>query len=205
MFYKELDVINRCLISIGTDKVSTLEDPDVDTDAAIAFLRQERANFLSEGHWFNTEHNFKLYLDNDNRIQVPEAIANVRPTSTNHKFTVRSGFLYDLTYHTFNMSKIARNGYIEAEVISILEFTDIPIVAQTIIGARTVIFFVTAYGSDTASVELEKRLLEQANSELLKFELQHQQYNQYNTPVASSFISGMIGEVFSDITGKRGE
>lgn len=193
MANEDLKIVNQCLAAIGQRTVSTLDNPSVDTSSAIDMMELAITDFLNRGHWFNRALNLKLYPDANGKIRWPEGILDLKARNKGVKLVRRAGFVYDNKNFTYNLSKVTPNGVLEADAIIELELEDIPHVGQGIIRCETVINFVAVYGDSLDIVDTYVKKQEALESELLRLELDHQNYNAYETPMASQVIGASSG------------
>lgn len=120
----ELEAVNEMLFAIGESPINTLNEPGfVDAQLAIAQLRRVSREVQSSGWQFNTEAEFKLSIDLNNNIIIPNNAVDVQASgaSRTRKITVRNGKLYDLEKHTFTFTDT-----VETTIIFFLPFTDLP-------------------------------------------------------------------------------
>lgn len=130
-----LEAINHMLGTIGESPITTLSgDLTVDVLNATQVLSQTLKDVLSEGWYFNTEHNYPLTRDGNDEILIPGDIihVDVNPASgSNLNVIIRGTKLYDLTNHTTEF-----DDDIEATVKRLIDFESLPLSARTYIMHR---------------------------------------------------------------------
>lgn len=95
----ELEAVNVCLSLMGSSPVSSLLPPyGADVANARNILTEISKRVQAEGWHFNTEHDYTLYRDADNRIPVASNIISIdADTDWAVDVVERNGFLYDRT------------------------------------------------------------------------------------------------------------
>lgn len=137
----KLDAINACLAGIGLAPISNEDDPDIDAATASSVIDRISRETQEAGWYFNKEYNFYFVPDsNTGQVPVPANALSIITTgySRDYELTIRSGKLYDMWNHTFDVRDAANvliNDVKNIEVAFILhlDFNDLPPVAQTAI------------------------------------------------------------------------
>lgn len=141
----KMGLVNTCLGAIGEAPLpeNILLDPvlDIDgnvitpadiqhgTDAYVAKLKVEETTIsvLSEGWWFNTDYNFKLYPNENNNIIMPDNVLTIR---IKDNYIFKSGQLYDVSNHTYTITQP-----VTCDIIWLVDYKDLPPKAYNYIGA----------------------------------------------------------------------
>jgi hypothetical protein len=171
-----LEAVNTILENVGQSPVSTLEVSGF-ADVAIAKQILERVNrsVQNRGWYFNTEDDYSLALNGDNKIPIPPNALKCDPMSTESVDAVRRGdFLYDLENHTFTFSAA-----VKCRIVWYLEFEELPEAAReyiTVAAAR--IFQKRGFGSSTLDSFTEEDELK-AWTTLLEDEVEHADPNMF--------------------------
>jgi len=121
---KLLDAVNTCLAAVGESPVSTTVNvQSVAVVLALQFI-EERSRALQARSWkFNSDYDYLMGRDNDNKIAVP--LNAVRIDSTRefaiYDIVVRGAFLYDRTLkqYTFDRS-------IKVDITWMFDFEELP-------------------------------------------------------------------------------
>jgi len=184
------DVVNLCLASIGEAPVNTIEpSPGVDVDKALLILNQYDKTVQSKGWWWNQE-TFKLSLDADSKIPLPNQTLHVRQAYRDGMWmnlVDRGGFLYDVDLNSYTFT-----APVMVDLIVRQPWENLPDAARMYIGMltirsfqagetdRAVKFQVSAEDVRNAMVTLEQREDEYA----------HRNAGWGNRSVVSSFYAG---------------
>lgn len=98
----ELSAVNVMLSLLGNSPINSLAAPyGADVAQARALLREVSMDVQSEGFQFNTEEDYTLARDVDNRIPVPANVISVdAKTDWSTDVVFRNGYLYDRKAHT---------------------------------------------------------------------------------------------------------
>ncbi len=133
----ELQAVNVMLRAVGVPPVSVLLGATgLDVQIAQEMLHNTSREFQAIGYHFNTEYNVPLTRNGNNHIPIAANSLSTRPHGSfvTSEWTERNGELYDLTARSPVFSSDVR-----AEVVSYLEFADLPHTAKnyfTLVGAR---------------------------------------------------------------------
>lgn len=133
----ELDAVNLLLAGIQAPPVSTLIN-NTDTEVAQAMNKLSHVNreVQSRGWHFNTDSNVTLPLDDNNRIPLATNIMSMYSIGADVSMRGRSGamFAYDKVNATFTFTASVTN----VELIYLLDFVDLPMLARSYIAIRAV-------------------------------------------------------------------
>lgn len=148
-----LEAVNQMLRTIGEAPVSTLTgDLTVDVVTADQVLSQVLKDVLSQGWFFNTEHDYPLSKNGSNEIIVPTDILAVDVRTTDNSklnVVIRGQKLYDLTEHTTVFTQD-----VSVSIVRLLNFEDIPQSAKSYIMHRASrLFQASMLGSDSLARE----------------------------------------------------
>ena len=124
----KLDAVNAMLEAVWVKPISTLEVSGVASVAmAKRVLDKASAAIQSRGWHFNTDRNLTLSPDSEGFLQLPTNTLRVDSdtNSADVDVTQRGFRLYDRENHTFVFTKS-----VEVELVSLLEFEDLPQVAR---------------------------------------------------------------------------
>jgi hypothetical protein len=120
----ELQAINTMLSIIGEAPVSSIAST-TGTDVAIAkqILDETSVDVQTQGWNFNTQEDFPLALDSNNKIPVPSNAVWVttRPHNSTKNVIIRNAFLYDKDKNTDIFSNT-----LKVDMIILLPFTELP-------------------------------------------------------------------------------
>ena len=141
----KLDAVNACLAGIGLAPVSTVDEANLDLDAASALQVVERLtiHLQARGWWFNEEGSWRITPDTiTGYVAVPNtALSFITSGDSRHlKLSIRDSKVYDLENHTFDLRSLVYTpagstiGYIEFTMITALSFEDLPPVARIAVG-----------------------------------------------------------------------
>jgi hypothetical protein len=148
----ELDAVNYMLSTIAESPVSTLED-SMHEDAMLAqsVLTEASREVQDEGWYFNREHNYPLYPDENGNITLAPNMTSVdieattTPGNNDIDVVARGNRLYDNTNHTYKFDRA-----IHATVKWVLPFEELPETAKNhIVAVAARQFQAKAMGSET--------------------------------------------------------
>ena len=134
---KALDAINDMLAAVGEAPVNTLEDSqNVDVENAIRVLEKINRQVQSKGWSFNHVDEAKLNRDvTTNKIKWQDDILYIVGTDGT-KYVQRGEYVYD-----FDNQKDTFDSDIEVELIRLVDFDYMPIVARDYIVAKAARIF----------------------------------------------------------------
>ena len=170
----ELDAVNQMLLSIGEQKVNTLESSGVlEVDVAKETLRNTSREVQGEGWHFNTEHRVVLMPDQDGFIALPGNVMNVWQHERMLPVVMQRGNqLYNMTKHTFRFES--------PEVVSILychDFNELIPTARVYITHRASRIFQENTSGSTVAEEFILRREAQARIQLEAADARDAGYN----------------------------
>ncbi|WWO60256.1 tail tubular protein A [Xanthomonas phage SB3] len=146
MHVDKLTVVNQCLATKGILPLSTLEDDHPDRDAALLKLDEFNLNIQSHdnGWWFNTEYIQMLPEAGTGFIYVPHDAIEFHPSATRGLVIGQRG---RRLYHS------ADNSYkfttpVSARIVRLLDFEDLPYLAQYAVQTATVADYQYNYDAD---------------------------------------------------------
>lgn len=124
----KLQAINTMLSVIGESPVSSLES-NATSDVAIAknILDEVLKEVQTDGWHWNTEFTVEFMRDVDGKIAIPGNVSRVDtdPSASTAHYSIRDGYLYDLTAHTDVFTADAK-----VTAIYLLEWEQLPEVAK---------------------------------------------------------------------------
>lgn len=177
-----LTAVNIVLAAVGESPVNSLAgERTEDVSRAVALLNEQASEFQSSGWSFNTEYEYTLALDNDNRIPIPKnATTIVFSALDRSKFNpvVRGEKLYDSKNHT----EVFAANLIAEKIIFTFPFETMPEPARRYVAVRSARLFEQQIMGDTKQQEV---LAEQERKAWLDWE-RHEtdvtQPNIFNSP-----------------------
>lgn len=178
-----LDAVNGCLSGIGEFPVDNLYVSHSDAALALNVIHRTRRQILSRGWWFNKEDNWRIPVDQfTGNVFAPDRALSVlsMPDRRYHQLTLRSGSVYDVDNHTFDLRQLQdESGYVKLGFIVDVDFEDLPPTAQNAIAmvAKRV------YAQDMEVVQarwnFQMRDEEQAMASLFREDGRNAKKNQY--------------------------
>ncbi len=151
MFYNKLDVVNRCLASVGELPVNTIENstnPMVTT--AVETLHQATLDEQGIGWWFNTEC-VNLLPQTDGTYAVPTDCMSLYTMDNFNPnwLTIRGRKLYN----SLGGTPYTGDRAMTVKIIRALDFEDLPFNAQKLVMSATVERFLSDYDGDGQKIE----------------------------------------------------
>lgn len=150
MFYTKLDVVNRCLASVGELPINTIENttnPMVTT--AVETLHQACLDEQGAGWWFNTEV-VRLVPQVDGTYAVPTDCMSLYTLDQFNPYwlTIRGRKLYN----SHGGEPYTGDRTLEVKIIRALPFEDLPFNAQKMVMSATVERFLNDYDGDEQKI-----------------------------------------------------
>jgi len=148
----ELDAVNVMLFTIGEQPVSSLAESGL-ADVAIAkvILAEQNRRIQAKGWDFNTDLDFALAKDVNNKIPVPPNALRIDP-SRGATAVQRAGFMWDRT----NNTQIWDNQMF-CDIVRYFPFTDLPQSARYYITLKSArVFQKRIQGDDSLETFTEK-------------------------------------------------
>lgn len=176
----ELEAVNEILASINESPINTLENiQDLDTVNALNTLRRINRQFQARGWSFNT---FEAYTFNPDiythKIKWLDTILHIK--STDSKYIKRGSYFYDLTNQTFTFTNP-----IEADVILLTDFEDMPEAAKNYIVAKASTDFALKFLGDDSLVKILLEREKEAWTFFHEYELDTNDYNMLDNTYIS--------------------
>lgn len=152
---KRLDVINAMLAGIAQMTVTDVNSSNPYVIAALDEFNRQNVLFQEAGYWFNTEYNLLLRPNSVNGvIALAETVLKVNTRGVQLNVVQRDGRLYDPLRHSDVFTRD-----IIADLVMLVDFDYIPLVAQEVVMYRSVIaFFTTRDGTDGKLNEYKQAL-----------------------------------------------
>lgn len=191
----KLDAVNSCLRGIGAQAVSSLEDPNLDAALAEQTIDAVMTDIQARGWWFNREPNWKLTPDAAGEIKVPNNVIDLVSVgdSRPEEITIRSGKLYDVQNHTFQMAGVLDcEGNLNCTFLVFLDFEDMPIVARRAVTYVSRRLFAQDLEVDPTRWNFQARDEQNAIVALDRADAKQRRHNYTNNPAVASFL-GRVG------------
>lgn len=192
----ELEAVNIILQTIGEAEVTSIEDITIeDAQMALSTLRQVSREFQSAGWHFNTDYDYPLTVNVDNKIQYPVSAAHVDPMPDESKDLVKRGdFLYDRKNRTFTFDA---NTTVDCTVVWLLDFEDMPQTAREYVTYRAARRFAKNVMGDEATVQYSLQDEQQARAAFIADEARRADHNMVTDSWSTSRMfyrrHGLIG------------
>lgn len=191
----KLGMVNQCLLAIGEVPLAegtVLEDLQEGTDGAIArdIVASTVLDIMSQGWFFNTDTDYKLYPDIGGFITVPPTFIRIDAGAKEirGRYVLRGLRVYDRQEQTFLFAS-----YITVKAVYAVAYEEIPLSAYRYIAIRAARQFQeTVVGSGT----LYQFTVNAENEALANMQREHLQYEDYNLlskRVATSYTNPTWG------------
>lgn len=188
----ELEAVNTMLLSIGKSPVNTVSVPGInDVSFALTTLYNTTREVQARGWWFNREPEFPINPVNDGtgNILVPNTVIDLDTTDRTLNYVERSGKLYDLDKHTFNIGQSLGGQALKCDVTWCFEFEEIPHVARSFIACRAGRIFQTQSVGSQVLYQFTKEMELDAEANLQRSELKNgSARNMFATPTRNNRI-----------------
>ena len=127
-----LEAVNVMLRALGQSPVSSLENNnDVTVSKAKATLEEYNREVQSLGWKFNTEEDYKLVTDSNNKIAIPLDALQIDPDDNAKKYVQRGQFLYDTDNHTDTFTQ-----NVKVTLVFYLDYETLPEIARRYIAIK---------------------------------------------------------------------
>ena len=127
-----LEAVNVMLRALGQSPVSSLENNnDVTVSKAKATLEEYNREVQSLGWKFNTEEDYELVTDSNNKIAIPLDALQIDPDDNAKKYVQRGQFLYDTDNHTDTFTQ-----NVKVTLVFYLDYETLPEIARRYIAIK---------------------------------------------------------------------
>jgi len=198
----ELDIINAMIAVTGIAAVTSVDARHPAIRKAQPRLARVNKEIQTRGWWFNREYALKLYPNASDEIITPSNALALDPTDGKSDIIRRGPRLYDPVNHTYTFTEGVNlpSGYIEVDVVGLLDYDLLPYPA---------IQFITALATQrhAAIEEGDATLLRElandtflARAEMMSKEISQLDLNALNSPQAKRtriFRIGAGGGLFN--------
>lgn len=166
----QLEVVNRCLGTMGEAPLAGLDDTHPYLGAALDLLDQTNRQVQSPGRWFNSE-TLRLVPDPLTKsLNLPGDCLEVNTEDAN---IVQRGLrLYNLDGGTYEFDKP-----LTVRVIRLVAFDELPEVVAAAIATKTVVRFQMEYDGDSTKTAALSRLAAEAWAEFGGAEVRNRNVN----------------------------
>lgn len=183
----ELDAINVMLATLGEAPINTLESEEgISPDVAIAKNTLEEINreVQARGWSFNTEEKIKLIPSEEGEVVLPANCLGFFPSFFDNALIQRGNRVYDKFNHTYNIGKA-----IEADIILLLNFEELPEVAKRFITIRAARIFQDRALSSEVLYKITSRDEQIAEVALISFNAELERNNINQDPYSGTIFS----------------
>lgn len=183
----ELDAINIMLATLGEAPINTIESEEgIPPDVAIAKNTLEEINreVQSRGWSFNTEEKIKLIPSEEGEIALPANCLSFFPSLFDNALIQRGNRVYDKFKHTYNIGKV-----IEADVILLLNFEELPEVAKRFITIKAARIFQDRALSSEVLYKITSKDEQIAEVALISFNAELERNNVNQDPYSGTIFS----------------
>ena len=196
-----LEAMNTCLAGVGLSPVSNEDDTDLDASSAKVTIERVSKEIQQRGWFFNKEYNWNLVPDSNTGQVVAPANAMSIVTdaySRNTQLALRSGKLYDLVNHTYDLTDLA--DYLVGGVLTIqtcfifyLEFNNLPPIAQTAIMYTARRQFAQDLEVDEKRWKFQREDEDKAMALLTREEMRNRKHNYLTDNPAAVLFQSRVG------------
>lgn len=183
----ELDAINIMLATLGEAPINTIESEEgIPPDVAIAKNTLEEINreVQSRGWSFNTEEKIKLIPSEEGEIALPANCLGFFPSLFDNALIQRGNRVYDKFKHTYNIGRD-----IEADVILLLNFEELPEVAKRFITIKAARIFQDRALSSEVLYKITSKDEQIAEVALISFNAELERNNINQDPYSGTIFS----------------
>lgn len=172
----ELEAVNIILAGIGEAEVTSIEDTTIeDAQMALSILRQVSRELQTVGWHFNTDYDYPLTPNVDDKIAYPVGAVHVDPMPSSCKdYVKRGGFLYDREDRTFLFTDVTE---VKCKIVWLLDFEDLPQACRDYITYKAARRFAKNVMGDEATVQFSAQDEAEAKAMFLRDEAQRADHN----------------------------
>lgn len=148
MYLAPLDVINTCLETLGEVPLNAADTDHPYAGAIQRLLRTNNARVQARGWWFNKE---VITLEPNavtKEIYVPHDILSLDTDNVDKNYVLRGRRLYNIGKETYQF-----DSKVSLAVVRLIEFEELPFLAQDLVQAYVVSRFVESYDADQSRVQ----------------------------------------------------
>ena len=139
----QLDVVNQCLASMGETPLNSIDTDHPFVAAALLKMKTTNTQEQAKGWWFNTDTVVLQPDPNTYFIYVPADAINVNPDDAGNAFVIRGRRLYNRATSSYEF-----HSAVQVTLVREIPFEDLPMLANHMIAARTVLDFQNDYDGD---------------------------------------------------------
>lgn len=148
MLISKLDVVNKCLATIGEVPLNSLDTDHPYAGAAARLIPECNARIQARGWWFNKE-TIQAHPDAQSKeIVLPADFLGVDTETAQLKYVVRGRRLYDLVNRTYQFEEP-----VWVDIIRLIKFDELPYTVADLVRADVVVQFVESYDADQLRVQ----------------------------------------------------
>ena len=201
----KLDMINECLLVIGEVPLqdSTIVDNlplGSDADIAKRLVENTMLEVQSRGWFFNMDYMFTLMPDVNGFISVPASTlrADFGNGPDRHQYVLKNGNVYDNLNHTYVITK-----NLQADMIWLVDYNELPVDAYNYISYRAARKFQQRVIGAIETDKFTSRDEVDALNNLMRLQLQTQDYNLQNSRVSTRLHNGYLVKSLYGNKGRR--
>jgi hypothetical protein len=188
----KLDMVNRCLRSIGEVPLpdgTLLNAIQTGTDADVArrVVEETMREVQAIGWYFNTDYDFRLYKDDQDMISVPPTLLRM-DTQYDNQYVIKEGKVYDV----YNFTFIIEPKYIEADLVWLKDYEELPTEVFEYIALRSARKFQEVVITAAALTEITRAQEMDAYVQVQRMQMRVQAYNIQNAKVSTRTHNGYL-------------
>jgi hypothetical protein len=139
----QLEVVNQCLASMGETPLNSIDSDQPYVAAALLKMKTTLTQELAKGWWFNTDYTTLAPDPNTGFIYVPADAIDVNPGDEGGALVLRGRRVYTRFTSSYEFT-----GTVSVSIVREIPFDDLPMMANHMIAARTVLDFQNDYDGD---------------------------------------------------------
>ncbi|QYD70148.1 phage tail protein [Paraburkholderia edwinii] len=173
----QLDVVNQCLASMGETPLNSIDSDHPFVAAALLKMKTTNTQEQAKGWWFNTDYITLTPDPNTKFIYVPADAINVNPDDDGNALVIRGRRLYDRFRSSYEFT-----APVSVSLVRELPFDDLPMLANHMIAARTVLDFQNDYDGDAEKYNKLGGAYQQVFTTLRAEHIRQMKSNMLNNP-----------------------
>jgi hypothetical protein len=173
----QLDVVNQCLASMGETPLNSIDSDHPFVAAALLKMKTTNTQEQAKGWWFNTDYITLTPDPNTKFIYVPADAINVNPDDEGNAWVIRGRRLYNRFTSSYEFT-----APVSVSLVRELPFDDLPMLANHMIAARTVLDFQNDYDGDADKYNKLGGAYQQVFTTLRAEHIRQMKSNMLNNP-----------------------
>jgi len=186
-------MINQCLLAIGESPYPTGTIPSslqlgTDGETASRVVKTTMVEVQARGWYFNTDYNFRAYVDQNSFITMPPNTLRVDFGKEGNRYILKNGRIYDMKRQTY----LIDTNILEFDAIWLVDYEELPPEAYEYIALRAARKFQQKVIGSTETAKFAMLDEADALNNIMRMQLQVNDYNLQNSRVSTRVHNGYL-------------